>query len=341
MIVFRVDANSMIGKVHMKRCINIARALKMAGESVLFVTREDSDTGLLESNFIEYRLVPSMKLGSEKAINLLKDIIAEVESKIVVIDSYDVSNVAFKSLKEVCKVVLIEDYHYELYDVDCIINYNLYADKIDYMSKYPSNVDLLLGPDYAPYISIGAGVSSFKKSDDISSILVYTGELDTHELAPGIVDCILDTIDDNVRIRVMTTKNATTRDILYKMSNSSSQIIIEQDTSGFDKVAKTCDMAVTVADAQCYDLLSYNLPCCVYMSDYSQNMLFTSLTDNKLMTFGGDFVNKSNRFYGDLCNGVNRLLDPDMRDLVRDNIAKLNLGKGAVHIAEAIMKYEK
>jgi len=341
MIVFRVDANSMIGKVHMKRCINIARAVKMAGESVLFVTREDSDTSMLESNFIDFRLVPSMKLGSEKAINLLKDIITEVDSKTVVIDSYDVSNVAFKSLREICKVVLIEDYYYETYDVDCIINYNLYANKIDYMSKYSSNVELLLGTDYAPYLSIGAGVSTFKKSYDVNSILVYTGEIDTHELAPGIVECLLDTVDDNVRIRVMTTKNATTRDILYKMSNSSSQIIIEQDTAGFDKLAKICDMAVTVADQQCYDLLSYNMPCCVYMSDYSQNMLFNSLTDANLMTYGGDYVKKSGKFYGELCDGVNKLLEIDTLDMIRENIAKLNLGKGAVHIADAIMKYEK
>ena len=44
MVVFRVDANSMIGKGHMKRCVAIAKAIRLLGGSVLFVTREDSDT---------------------------------------------------------------------------------------------------------------------------------------------------------------------------------------------------------------------------------------------------------------------------------------------------------
>ena len=151
MVVFRVDANSMIGKGHMKRCVAIAKAIRLLGGSVLFVTREDSDTSLIEGNFMEYETVPSMTLGSEKAINCLKDIISEKNAKVCVVDSYDVSNTAFNSLKEVCKVILIEDYLYEVYDVDAIINYNLYADKIDYMTKYKGSTKLLLGIEYAPY----------------------------------------------------------------------------------------------------------------------------------------------------------------------------------------------
>ena len=116
MVVFRVDANSMIGKGHMKRCVSIAKAIRLLGGSVLFVTREDSDTSLIEGNFMEYETVPSMTLGSEKAINCLKDIISEKNAKVCVVDSYDVSNTAFNSLKEVCKVILIEDYLYEVYD---------------------------------------------------------------------------------------------------------------------------------------------------------------------------------------------------------------------------------
>ena len=88
MVIFRVDANSMIGKGHMKRCIAIAKAIRLLGGSVLFVTREDSDLSVLENNFMEYKTVPSMTLGSEKAINCLKDIIVENHAKVC----YDASN---------------------------------------------------------------------------------------------------------------------------------------------------------------------------------------------------------------------------------------------------------
>ena len=341
MVVFRVDANSMIGKGHMKRCVSIAKAIRLLGGSVLFVTREDSDTSLIEGNFMEYETVPSMTLGSEKAINCLKDIISEKNAKVCVVDSYDVSNTAFNSLKEVCKVILIEDYLYEVYDVDAIINYNLYADKIDYMTKYKGSTKLLLGIEYAPYGNEFLGSFRVIDKHDIDSIMVYTGELDPHELAPGIVDSLLDCIDDSVRLRVVTSKNATTRDILFKMSNTSSQIIVEPDIASYSKLLKGCDIAVTIADSVCYDILSSNVPAVVFQSDYSQNMLLKSLTNSGLMAYGGDFVNKSNKFYGDLVAGVNKLTSEEERMKIRANIAGLKLGQGANNLAKAILEYEK
>lgn len=341
MVIFRVDANSMIGKGHLKRCIAIAKAIRLLGGSVLFVTREDSDLSVLENNFMDYRTVPSMTLGSEKAINCLKDIIVENHAKVCVVDSYDVSNTAFCSLKEVCKVILIEDYLYDVYDVDCVINYNLYSDKINYESKYSSATKLLLGMEYAPFGNDFQGSFRIIDKHDIDSILVYTGELDPHELAPGIVDSLLDCIDDNVRLRVVTNKNATTRDILFKMSNSSSQIIVEHDIASYSKLIKSCDIAVTIADSVCYEILSSNIPACVFQSDYSQNMLLKSLTESGLMVYGGDYVNKSNKFYGDLVEGVKKLENEEERIKIRANIAGLKLGRGANNLAKAILEYEK
>ncbi|MCR5848020.1 MAG: hypothetical protein K6G75_07875 [Lachnospiraceae bacterium] len=340
MVIFRVDANSMIGKGHMKRCIAIAKAIKLLGGKVYFVTREDSDISILQANYMEFRTIPSMTLGSEKSIASLKEIIVENNAGVCVVDSYDVSNVAFNSLREVCKVILIEDFLYDVYDVDCVVNYNIYVEKLDYLAKYPSSTQLLLGIDYAPYGGESYSRRRLNINNDVSSILVYPGELDSHELAPGIVDSLLDCIDDNVRLRVVAGKNAVTRDILYKMSNSSSQIIIEPDISNIGKILNMCDIAVTVADSLCYDLLSFSVPSCVFLSDYSQNMLFSGLVSKELMVSGGDYVNRSNKFYGDLVCGVTSLAYENQRVKLCDNISGLNLGNGAQNLAKAILDYE-
>ena len=155
------------------------------------------------------------------------------------------------------------------------------------------------------------------------------------------MDSLLDCIDDSVRLRVVTSKNATTRDILFKMSNTSSQIIVEPDIASYSKLLKGCDIAVTIADSVCYDILSSNVPAVVFQSDYSQNMLLKSLTNSGLMVYGGDFVNKSNKFYGDLVAGVNKLTSEEERMKIRANIAGLKLGQGANNLAKAILEYEK
>ena len=70
-------------------------------------------------------------------------------------------------------------------------------------------------------------------------------------------------------------------------------------------------------------------------------MLLKSLTNSGLMAYGGDYVNKSNKFYGDLVNGVKKLTNEEERMKIRANIASLKLGQGANNLAKAILEYEK
>lgn len=100
MFVFRVDSNSMIGVGHMYRCVAIAKALKIMGKEVMFVCREDSDVSMLQQSFLPYRFVPSVRLGSEEAINTLKDIMCELRANVCIVDSCDIDNTGLKSLKE-------------------------------------------------------------------------------------------------------------------------------------------------------------------------------------------------------------------------------------------------
>lgn len=342
MIIFRVDANSMIGRGHMMRCISIATTIKMNGGKVLFVTREDSETEILDSRFMEYVTVPSEQLCSSEAINKLKKIIAENDSSVCVVDSYDVSNEAFDSLREICKVILVEDILYDVYDVDCIVNYNIYAEKMKYSEKYSSKTELLLGMDYAPIRQEFVNtINKRQKNGEINTILVTTGGSDPEELAPGIVDSLLDCVDDNVRLRVVTTKNSPTRDILYKMSNSCSQIVIEQDVQNMAKLMSMCDIAVSAAGSTCYELMSMGIPTCVFSFVHNQDMILETLVERDLMMYGGNFLKSPTKFYGDLVFGVKKLMKEEIREKLLENIAELNIGIGAENLAKAIMKYDK
>lgn len=340
MVVFRVDSNSMIGKSHMYRCLAIAKAMKLMGKEVLFVCREDSDVSDIQKSFLDYRLVPSMRLGSDEAINILKDIINEVHAGVCVVDSYDIDNGGLKRIREVCKVVYVDDYCYEIMDVDCVINSNIFAEKLDYMSKYPANVELLLGIDYATFSMDYVVGNSKKDKSYINTVLVYTGELDRYELAPGIVDTLLDCMDDNVRIKVLTNKNSVTKDRLFQMSNYSSQLIIEQDVQNFSKLLGQCDAAVFCAEPVCYDLLRFGIPSCVYVNDNNQKMFYKSMVEKNLAVAGGNCVDSKNKFYYNLREGILKLADEECRKSLIENISKLNIGSGAEKVAKAILKYE-
>lgn len=340
MVVFRVDANSMIGKGHMMRCISIATSIRMMGGKVLFVTRDDSDTDILDSKFMEYRTVTSAKLCSEESTEELKEILEEVKADVCVVDSYDVSDDFFKSIKKVSKVILIEDISYGVFDVDALVNYNIYTSKMDYENKYPGTTKLILGMDYAPVRPEFASVTK-KNYSEVNTILVTTGESDLYEVAPGIVDSLLDIVDDNVRLRVLTSKNSPTRDILYKMSNSSSQIIIEQDVMNMPKLLSVTDIAVTASGPICYDFLTMGVPTCAFLYDYNQKMLLDTLVEKDLVSYGGDYIKNKNKFYGELVSGVQKLFDEEERKKLVSNADAYKLGKSNDNLAKAIMQFEK
>lgn len=340
MVIFRVDANSMIGRGHMMRCISIATSIKILGGKVLFVTREDSETELLDMRFMDYITVPSEKLCSEEAITRLIKIITEKEAGVCVIDSYDINNDVFISLRGLCKTVLIEDFLYETYNPDVLVNYNIYAEKLDYVHKYTPGTKLVLGMDYAPVAQEFSNLGKNKAKREIKSILVTTGGSDPEEIAPGIIDSLLDCVDDDVRLRVVTTKISPTRDLLYKMSNSCSQIVIEQDVTNMAKLMSMCDIAVSAAGSTIYELMCMGIPTCAFAFVHNQEMLLESLVDNDLIEYGGNYVKNRNKFYGDLVLGVRKLLKEENREILLNNIEQLNIGKGADNLARLIMTYD-
>ena len=341
MIIFRVDANSMIGRRHMARCVATALNIKMRGGSVLFVTREDSDKSLLTSSFIDFVTIPSVKLSSDEGREALEKVIEEKNASVCVVDSADVSKVFFKELKTKCKVVLIEDYLYEIYDVDLVVNCNIYVDKLDYPTKYPKTTETALGLYYAPIQNPFGMMGRKKNPDEIKTILITTGDSDPDEICPGIVDCILDRIDYNVRLRVISSKNSPTRDLLYKMSNTSSQIIIEQDVNNMDKLINVCDLAVVAADSIVYDCLNAGIPCCVFTCNSNQQMLADTLFENDLCIKGGDYQRNRNKFFGSLVDGFDRIMEPEVRQRILENIDKIGMGNGSDRLAGKIMEYDK
>lgn len=201
-------------------------------------------------------------------------------------------------------------------------------------------MDLLLGMDYSPCIIDAISGNKKKQIGDIKNLLVFVGENDRYELAPGIVDSLLDILNDDVRVRVVTSKYSATKDRLFKMSNYSSQIVVEQDVVNFSKLLNSCDAAVFSADAVCYDLLRYNVPSCIFVSDDSQQTLMDSFVENNLAIYGGNYIKNKNKFYGELVIGVIKLMTIKDRQEIILNIEKLNLGNGAENIAKAILKYE-
>lgn len=158
MIFIRTDANEKIATGHMMRCITIAKELMMRKQKVRFLVSDQASVILLIKNDFDYVILDTKWncMNSPKEIEKTKFILKTSYEKeniipILFVDSYFVSNDYFKQLKPFAKLVMFDDLHRDIYDVDLLINYNVAYNQFNYKKSYiNSATHLLLGSRYTP-----------------------------------------------------------------------------------------------------------------------------------------------------------------------------------------------
>ena len=132
-IIIRADGNAKIGAGHLMRCLTVAE--KLEKENVLFVCGdEDSAVLTMERGFSAFVLgtdyrdmvseLPIWQQMKEKNIGGLG-----MDKVTILVDSYYVNNEYLTALKQLGKVVLLDDMAQDVKVAHVIINYNAFANK--------------------------------------------------------------------------------------------------------------------------------------------------------------------------------------------------------------------
>ena len=160
MIGIRADANNIIATGHMMRCITIARALVMQGESVTFFVADSESEGLLRSfsdEEFQCTVLGTDYRNMESELDILERELRDKEIRIILVDSYQVTTGYFERLSKLCKVAYLDDLAENSYSADVVINYSGYSINMGYDKLYAGvrgfgdhETKLLLGLRYAP-----------------------------------------------------------------------------------------------------------------------------------------------------------------------------------------------
>ena len=160
MIGIRADANSIIATGHMMRCITIARAIVMKGESVTFFMADKESERLLKSfagDEFQGIVLGTDYRDMESELDNLEKELKDSNIKALLVDSYSVTKGYFERLSKICRVAYMDDLAKEAYPVDIVINYSGYSINMGYEKLYAGvggftaqDTRLLLGLKYAP-----------------------------------------------------------------------------------------------------------------------------------------------------------------------------------------------
>lgn len=344
MIWIRADANREIGAGHIMRCLSIAKALREEGEEVLFLVADDTAGKLLEEHEQTYRVLRSDYRELEKELPTLLSLLQTELPGLFLIDSYFVTEKYLREVGKLVKTAYLDDCGNLPYPVDILINYNIYADQIDYREMFAdsgaaADMRLLLGPSYAPLRS-EFSQTSYVIKDQIEKVLVTMGGSDRYNLTGQFLRHMLkDEEARSLQYHVVSGAFNPYLSYLTEMSERCRNIHIHQNVRNMAELMCDCDLAVTAAGSTVYELCAVGIPILCFSFAENQIRIAEAFQEKSIAGFSGDYKEEGQAMFLGLLPKLKELTgDAALRQELSQRGRKLIDGCGAKRLAEQLLE---
>ncbi len=330
MILIRADANKYIGSGHVMRCKSIASALSDKGAEIAFITADHEGDSLIGG-------FPSFCLNSDwrnmnDELPKLHEIIRVKKPSLILIDSYKVTEKYFDALHSLTKTAYIDDLNAGLWNVDILINYNIFAQSYDY-SRYDENITrLLLGTSYTPLREEFRVSKPHVIREKVSDVLISAGGSDPAMMTEKIIVKVcpeFPAVNFHFVIGALNPRIESIRKF------SRQNIILHVNEHNMSGLMRECDAAVSAAGSTLYELCACGTPCVTYV-----------LADNqadaaKMFANLGIMINAGDCRKNDICSVIIEALrgmNESLRSEMSAKMQRLVDGNGAERIADVIIR---
>lgn len=263
-IAIRVDGNRAIGSGHLIRCISVAGNLRKLGIGTRFLVADDTSAELLARRGIQaVRLGTDVHhLGPEDAQRMCAEMPA---SKVVLVDSYAVSQDFFVSLAEAgIRTLYIDDMYLagegllgrpRHFDVDVVVNCGFGVTTGIYRDCYSgSRTRLLIGPSYAP-IRDEFIDNTHVWHESVENVLVMSGTTNPCSVLESMVlGCV--TAASTATVHVVVGPLASLDKDVAMMPH----VMLHENVSDVSPLMREADIAVSAAGTTLFELASVGVP---------------------------------------------------------------------------------
>lgn len=347
-IGIRVDANDTVGMGHIMRCITIAKQLKQRDNRIVFFAADEYVRELLEGAGMEWICLHTQWNHMEEEILLLREKLKKAGCGKLLVDSYQVGAKYFDKLRDLCKLIYIDDCFEEIYPVDLLINYNAYWVRFPYKETYRKKTKLLLGTSYVPlreeFQKRGdAEENTLRVMDrrkEMQHVLLSSGGADVYNVLAGILaKAVKDDELAHIVFHTIVGRFNNHGEQLERLAESYSNIRLHREVNNMAELMKQCKAAVSAAGTVLFELSAMQVPAVFFVCADNQEYDSEFFAREERMLFAGDIRTDRQGCIDEICSGLKRILrDGDMRRRMKEALHKVTDGRGAERIAEAIRK---
>lgn len=330
MVLIRADANEYIGVGHVMRCISVARALTNHGEDVLFLTADHRGDSLI-------RDFPVISLDSvwddmRTEIEVIKKIVIEVKPHFLLVDSYYVTREYFNTISEYVKTAYIDDMNQADWNIDFLINYNIFAGVFDYSWYEGKRTKLMLGSQYTPLRDEFVNLPNHPIRL-VTDIMISAGGTDPEHIIERMIQKICPRYSGITFHFIVGVLNPRLEEIKELVENNVILHINEKDISN---LMMQCDIAISAAGITLYELCAAGIPTITYALADNQIVAAEQFDRQEIMISAGD-CRKNRQFCENLGVLLESLIyDEKKRRVLSIRMKKLVDGNGAERIADIL-----
>lgn len=333
MILIRADANEHIGAGHIMRCLTIAKAFAARGEALQFVTADHSADALIHCAGFENVCLNSR--WQDMSDEDMGGVVREYRPKLVLVDSYSVTPAYFDRLSAEARVAYIDDLNSCTWNVDDLINYNIFASALDYSGYEKTRTRLLLGPVYAPLREEFRGIAE-RRIQPVTDIFVSAGGADPAGITESIIEHVCPDIPDATFHMVVGALNPRA-DSIVELAQRHGNVRLHINEQHMSLLMQRCDMAIAAAGATLYELCACGTPTITYTMADNQLLAAQTFDRKGIMVSAGD-CRIDRRFIEHLALESNRLIkSADLRREMSGRMRETVDGKGADRLAAELL----
>lgn len=339
-IYIRTDANPHIASGHVMRCLAIAGELRRRKVNVTFLTADSFAGERICSQGYSHICLDSEWKYLEAELPKLERLIRDTDSSCILVDSYSATDAYLESLCRQTKVIYLDDLGQITCPVDMLINYNIYAEDMDYHAlQGNSRTKLLLGTAYAPLREEFQAVYPVYR-DLVQRILITTGGTDPYNAAGRILQEVQrrQVLQDKEWYVIAGKMNRHLAQ-LRSLEKASKRIHILSDVNNMSEIMQSCDISVSACGSTMYELCVCGVPIITF-----------TFADNQLPGAAGFHKKGAAYNCGDIRDDIDSVIQRIVTELLElsengtsrkqfyEQASKLVDGCGVKRIADEIQK---
>lgn len=335
-IGFRVDANEHIATGHLMRCIAIAKECENLGMECKFYLAEDKMTDKLQENHLPYDILHTSWNQLKQEIPAMKALIKREQLQWLIVDSYQADANYLTSLNEACKVMYIDDFVTERYDIAAVLHYNYLKNDTAFAKLYEnSDTMVLAGADYVPLRKEFQNKNHVQREQEI---LITTGGTDPYKITQRILDHKNEYKElKQYTFHVIVGKMNQSMKKLELMAEKDSQIVLHQNINNMSDYMRKCECAVSAGGTTLYELCACETPTVCFSFADNQKQFVQCMGRDGIMISAGDAREDDGIEQRILSDIVEVTQKEELRNQLAERMRNLIDGFGTVRIVKALI----